>query len=47
MQAMHKRFHQYIPHHNFVIGVDNVIVDCPSLSRYLTDAVLLKHMDIT
>ena len=32
LQAMHQRFHRYIPHIDFVSGVDDLISDCTSCS---------------
>ena len=45
LQAIHQRLHRYVPHHDFVRGVDSVISNRLSRSRYLTDAASLAHMD--
>ena len=45
LQAIHQRFHRYVPRHNFLSGVHNGIYDRPSRSRDLTDAALLAHVD--
>ena len=45
LQAIHQQFHRYVPHHDFVSGVENGISDCLSCSRDLTDAALLTHID--
>ena len=37
LQAMHQRFHRYVPRVDFVSRVDNLISDRPSRSADLTD----------
>ena len=44
---MHQKFHWYIPRHNFVSMVDNGISDLPSLSRDLTNSILLAYVGAT
>ena len=41
LQAMHQRFHRYVPCIDFVSGVDNLISDRPTLYSDLTDNQLL------
>ena len=41
LQAMHQRFHRYVPRVDFVSGVDNLISDRPSRSADLTENKLL------
>ena len=38
LQAMHQRFHRYVPCVDFVSGVNNLISDRPSRSAYLQGA---------
>ena len=45
LQAIHQWFHCYVPCHNFMSRVDNVISYRPYFSQDLTDAALLAHMD--
>ena len=45
LQAMHQRFHRYIPRIDFVRGVENLISDRPSCSLDLTDNQLLAFLD--
>ena len=49
LQAMHQRFHRYIPRYvpriYFVSGVDNIISDFPSRSLDLTNNQLLTYLD--
>ena len=40
LQAIHQRFHCYVPHHNFLNKVDNGFSNRPSCSRDLTNATL-------
>ena len=47
MQASHQRFHCYVPCHEFVSGVDNVISYFQSRSVYLTGTNILAYMDRT
>ena len=37
LQAIHQRFHRYVPRHEFLSGVYNSISDHPSSSQYITD----------
>ena len=45
LQAVHQRFHRYVPCIYFVSGVDNLISDHPSRSSDLTDNQLLPYLD--
>ena len=45
LQAMHQRFHRYVPCVDFVSGVDNLISDRPSRSSDLTDNQLLNYLE--
>ena len=45
LQAIHQRFHCYVPRHDFVSGVDKGVSERLSCSRDLTDAAFLTHMD--
>ena len=45
LQAMHQRFHLYVPRVDFVSGVDNLISDRPSCSADLTDNQLLTYLE--
>ena len=45
LQAMHQRFHCYVPRVDFVSGVDNLISDRPSRSADLTDNQLLNYLE--
>ena len=45
LQAMHQRFHRYVPRVDFVSGVKNIISDRPSHSSDLTDNQLLTYLE--
>ena len=45
LQAMHQRFHCYVPRVYFVSRVDNLISDRPSCSSNLTDNQLLTYLE--
>ena len=45
LQAMHQRFHRYVPRINFVSGVDNLISDHSSRSSDLTKNQLLSYLE--
>ena len=45
LQAMHQRFHRYVPCVDFVSGFDNLISDRPSRSADLTDNQLLTYLE--
>ena len=45
LQAMHQRFHLYVPRVDFVSGVDNLISDQPSRLADLTDNQLLNYLE--
>ena len=45
LQAMHQRFHRYVPRVDFISGVDNFISDRPSRSSDLTDNQLLTYLE--
>ena len=42
---MHQRFHRYVPHIDFVSGLDNLISDRPSHSADLTDNQFHAYLD--
>ena len=44
-QALHQRFHHYVPRHDFVWGIENEISDLSSRSAHITDANLLHRFD--
>ena len=44
LQAIHQRFHRYVPRVDFSSGVDNLISDRPSRSSDLTDNQLLNYL---
>ena len=44
-QAMYQRLHRYVPHIDFVRGVDNIISDSPSRSLDITNNQLLAYLD--
>ena len=45
LQAVHQRFHRYVPCIYFVSGVDNLIYDLPSQLLDLTNNQLLAYLD--
>ena len=45
LQAMHQRFHRYVPRIDFFSGVDNLISDRPSRSSDLTNNQLLAYLE--
>jgi hypothetical protein len=45
LHALHQRHHRYIPLHDFIPGVANVLADKCSRLFYLTDSQLLAHFD--
>ena len=45
LQAMHQKFHRYVPHIDFVSGANNLISDRPSCSSDLTDNQLLTYLE--
>ena len=45
LQAMHQRFHHYVPRIYFVRGMDNVIYDRPSRLLDITNNHLLAYLD--
>ena len=45
LQAMHQRFHCYVPRIDFFSGVDNLISDRPSRSSDLTNNQLLAYLE--
>ena len=46
LQAMHQRYHRYVPRHDFIAGKDNIISDRPSRSSDLTDNQLLAYLEL-
>jgi hypothetical protein len=46
IHALHQRHHRYIPLHDFISGVDNVLADQCSRLFHLTDQQLLSHFDL-
>jgi hypothetical protein len=45
IHALHQRHHRYLPIHNFILGVTNVLADQCSRHFHLTDAQLLSHFN--
>jgi hypothetical protein len=46
LHALHQRHHRYIPLHDFIAGVSNVLADQCSRLFNLTDQQLLSHFDL-
>jgi hypothetical protein len=46
LHALHQRHHRYIPLHDFIPGVANVLADQCSRLFHLTDQQLLAHFDV-
>lgn len=47
LQALHQRFHRYIPRHDYIPGPDNAMADDCSRRWDLSDAQLLTHFNST
>ena len=47
MQVIHQWFFHYVPRHDFVSGVDNVILDRPYISTDIDKTSLLVYIDCT
>jgi hypothetical protein len=45
LQALHQRHHRYVPLHDFIPGVTNVMADDCSRLFHLTDSQLLSHFN--
>jgi hypothetical protein len=45
LHALHQRHHRYLPLHDFITGVTNVLADQCSRHFHLTDAQLLSHFN--
>jgi hypothetical protein len=44
-QALHQRHHRYVPRHDYLPGVENLMSDDASRLHHLSDAALLTHFD--
>ena len=45
LQALHQRYHRYLPLKDYIPGAENQLADLPSRLFHLTPAQLLQHFD--